>query len=65
MEFKGQKKNNKTTYVTFEGMEQASKDVEDLSNDAIKAVTCLAKKHGCLEYTFLIQLIEFLITREK
>ncbi len=58
-------KNNKTTYVTFEGMEQASKDVEDLSNDAIKAVTCLAKKHGCLEYTFLIQLIEFLITREK
>ena len=46
-------------------LSEASKDVEDLSNDAIKAVTCLAKKHGCLEYTFLIQLIEFLITREK
>lgn len=52
-------KNNKTTYVTLYGMEQALHDVDKYSKDAIK----LLKEVGNNE--FLEQLILNLIKREK
>lgn len=53
-------KNQKTTYVTLEGLTKASSDVETVSRRAIEA---LRKLPG--ENRFLEQLIEQLIYREK
>lgn len=53
-------KNHKTTYVTLKGMEQAKKDVEELSEEAISIISSFANKN-----IFLENLIRQLITREK
>ena len=53
-------KNHKTTYVTLEGMEQAKKAVERISEEA---VACLQKLPG--ENSFLEELIRMLVYREK
>ena len=53
-------KNNKVTYVTLNGMEQAKKDVEALSKEAIELLGSFPQQNE-----FLHQLIEQLITREK
>lgn len=53
-------KNHKTTYVTLEGMEQAKKAVERISEEA---VACLQKLPG--ENGFLEELIRMLVYREK
>lgn len=53
-------KNNKTTYVTFEGLEASAKDVEKLSKRAIETVNGF-----CGEKEFLVELIKYLIHREK
>jgi geranylgeranyl diphosphate synthase type II len=53
-------KNNKTTYVTLEGMEQAKMAVERISKEA---VACLQKLSG--ENRFLEELIRMLVNREK
>lgn len=53
-------KNNKTTYVTFEGLEASAQDVKRLSECAIAAVTGFSG-----EKEFLIGLIQYLIHREK
>ena len=59
-------KNNKTTYVTFEGLEKSTVDVEQLSNSAIESLKDLwIKNNASSDNDFLIQLVEFLITREK
>ena len=54
------KKNQKTTYVTLEGLEKAKGDVKELSESAIKD---LAELPGSNE--FLEQLIRTLISRKK
>ena len=54
------KKNQKTTYVTLEGLEKAKGDVKELSESAIKD---LAEVPGSNE--FLEQLIRTLISRKK
>ena len=53
-------KNHKTTYVTLKGMEQAKKDVEALSEEAIAIISSFSMKN-----TFLEDLIRQLVTREK
>jgi Geranylgeranyl pyrophosphate synthase len=53
-------KNNKVTYVTLKGLEQAKQDVENMSNQALESLTSLA-----LESEFLYNLIVYLIKREK
>ncbi|BCN30403.1 polyprenyl synthetase family protein [Anaeromicropila herbilytica] len=53
-------KNNKTTYVTIEGINKAQKDVEKMSKIAIDNLTSLNK-----ENQFLFELIHKLINREK
>ena len=53
-------KNNKPTYVTFEGLEKAAADVEELSR---QAEALLHELGG--EDEFLTELFEFLIHREK
>lgn len=53
-------KNNKTTYVTFEGLEASAKDVERLSKHAIETINCFSG-----EKEFLVELIQYLIHREK
>ena len=53
-------KNNKTTYVTFEGMEASAKDVAILSQRAMETI-----KGFCGEKEFLIELVQYLIHREK
>ncbi|MDO4327047.1 MAG: polyprenyl synthetase family protein [bacterium] len=53
-------KNNKTTYVTLEGIEKAKQDVEKISGDAI---ALLKKLPG--ENEFLEECIRMLITRKK
>lgn len=53
-------KNNKTTYVTFEGLEASKKDVASLSEHAIETVSAF-----CGEKEFLVELIQYLIHREK
>lgn len=62
-------KNNKVTYVTYEGMEKSEKDVESMSQEAmdalcdltVEAQSDIAKEHGL----FLQALTKMLITREK
>ena len=53
-------KNNKTTYVTIEGLEKSKKDVEMISRRAIQTL-----KEIPGENAFLEELILSLITREK
>ena len=53
-------KNQKATYVTLKGMEQAKKDVECLSEEAIGIVSSFKERNGFLE-----TLINRLVTRQK
>ena len=53
-------KNNKTTYVTLEGLEKASQDVEEISARALRTLGSTGR-----ENTFLEELIRYLISREK
>ncbi len=53
-------KNNKMTYVTYEGLEKAAAEVERLSADAISRITSYSGDHEMLE-----ALVEMLITREN
>ena len=53
-------KNNKTTYVTIKGLEQAKEDVKRYSEAARETLAMLPVKSE-----FLSELIESLITREK
>lgn len=53
-------KNNKTTYVTFAGLEASKKDVEDFSNRAIATINSFPG-----EKEFLVELVKSLIHREK
>lgn len=53
-------KNNKTTYVTLEGLEKAKKDVEQISTQAIAFLHELSG-----ENLFLEECIRMLITRKK
>lgn len=53
-------KNNKTTYVTLEGLEKAKRDVEEISAEAIRILHQLPGKNEFLE-----ELIRMLVNREK
>lgn len=53
-------KNNKTTYVTLEGLDKAKKDVKEISERALSTLASLEHKNAFLE-----ELIRMLITREK
>lgn len=53
-------KNHKATYVTFEGLEKAKRDVEDISTRAILRMDSLVVKNE-----FLMGLLKSLIVREK
>ena len=53
-------KNHKSTYVTYEGIEQAGRDVADLSEQAIAQMETLVVKNE-----FLTELLRYLISREK
>jgi len=53
-------KNEKTTYVTLYGMEEAKRAVKELSGKAEEILAGLPGDHGFLSY-----LIDMLITREK
>lgn len=53
-------KNNKTTYVTLEGLKKSQKDVEEISGRALDTLESLTQKNPFLE-----ELITMLITREK
>ena len=53
-------KNNKTTYVTLEGLEKAKEDVEKISERALATLESLQYRNEFLE-----DLIRMLITREK
>uniref|UniRef100_UPI004056244C polyprenyl synthetase family protein n=1 Tax=Agathobacter sp. TaxID=2021311 RepID=UPI004056244C len=53
-------KNQKVTYVTFEGLEKSKQDVEELSNEAIALLKGLPKKDDYLE-----SLILYLVSRRN
>lgn len=53
-------KNQKATYVTFEGLEKAAEEVERLSVDAMQQLDMLPVKNA-----FLTELLKYLIHREK
>lgn len=53
-------KNNKTTYVTLEGIDKAKEDVRTLSQNALHKLSSFSN-----ENEFLYKLIQFLINREK
>jgi geranylgeranyl diphosphate synthase type II len=53
-------KNEKSTYVSIKGLEQAKKDVEEMSERALLTLSSLSNKN-----TFLEELIRKLINREK
>lgn len=53
-------KNQKATYVAFEGIEKAKAEVERLSMDAMKQMESLPVKNA-----FLSELLRYLINREK
>ena len=53
-------KNEKTTYITLEGLEKSRKDVEEISYRAITALKSFER-----ENQFLNELVEMLIHREK
>ena len=54
------KENNKTTYVTLEGIEKAGEDVKRLSDEAIGELDTLEEKNP-----FLMELLKSLINRKK
>ena len=54
------KENNKTTYVTLEGIEKAGEDVKRLSDEAIGELDTLEEKNP-----FLMELLKSLIDRKK
>lgn len=53
-------KNHKSTYVTFEGIEQSQKDVERLSEEALELLFSFPEKNPFLE-----ELLRYLIHRKK
>ena len=53
-------KNNKTTYVTLEGLEKAQKDVEEISAKAVDELHSVGRNNEFLE-----ELIKMLVTRKK
>lgn len=53
-------KNEKTTYITLEGLEKSRKDVEEISHRAIDGLKSFER-----ENQFLNELVEMLIHREK
>lgn len=53
-------KNEKATYVTYEGLEKAQEDVKRYSEHAVNLLESLVVKNE-----FLIHLVEYLIHREK
>ena len=53
-------KNNKTTYVTLKGLEQADQEQKDMSIAALSMLESIK-----LQDTFLYELVKSLITREK
>lgn len=53
-------KNEKTTYLTLEGLEKSKKDVEKISRRAIEGLQSFEQKNP-----FLTELVEMLIHREK
>mgnify|MGYP003291651628 CR=1 FL=1 len=53
-------KNEKTTYITLEGLEKSKKDVEEISHRAIAGLKSFER-----ENQFLNELVEMLIHREK
>lgn len=53
-------KNEKTTYLTLEGLEKSKKDVEEISHRAIRSLQSFEQKNP-----FLTELVEMLIHREK
>lgn len=53
-------KNEKATYVTYEGLEKAQEDVKRYSKHAVELLESLVVKNE-----FLIHLVEYLIHREK
>ena len=53
-------KNHKVTYVRLNGLEQSKKDVEALSEEALKILSSFDRRNEFLEY-----LVRTLITREK
>ncbi len=53
-------KNQKATYVSFEGLEKSARDVERLSNEAIDIL-----KSFSIRDEFLLDLFKYLIHREK
>ena len=57
-------KNNKITYVTLKGLDEASREQKDMSNHAINLLKSLELDRG-YKNDFLIDLIESLITRLK
>ena len=58
-------KNNKLTYVTLKGLETSKKEVERLSREAIETLIYYVQKKDQDRDTFLVELTESLITREK
>lgn len=57
---KSDEKNNKTTYVSLEGIDKAKRDVEKLSETAVDILYSLPGKNDFLE-----ELIKLLVNREK
>ena len=53
-------KNHKTTYVTIRGLEQAQKDVEEISQRALDGLASLEEKNS-----YLNELVAYLIHRKK
>lgn len=53
-------KNEKTTYLTLEGLEKSKRDVEEISRRAIEGLQSFEQKNP-----FLTELVEMLIHREK
>ena len=53
-------KNDKTTYVTIEGIEKAKSDVEEISKRAVSALQSLGRKNDFLE-----ELVLMLVNRKK
>jgi geranylgeranyl diphosphate synthase type II len=54
-------KNNKTTYVTLKGLDEASREQKEMSNHAVELIQSLEKNGN--KNDFLIELIRSLITR--
>lgn len=53
-------KNSKVTYVTLRGLEQAAKDVEDLSEEALRMLEEFPQKNE-----FLKELVHYLVNRRS